>query len=153
MKTRFQKPREAGSNGKKTNPLIPEEFQWENEWVNVHAESVHQDGDGATLTWGDVDSAMGVTEILRGQNFPRTARGDTRPRPVGPHITYARKRARIVVKQEVEEQHNEDTMVEGEDEMDGWDMDNDNDNGGETQNDVGPSHAAGEFQLDDQLDV
>lgn len=155
MKTRFQKLREAGCKGKKANPLILEEFQWENEWVNVHAEPVHQDGDGAPLTWGDVDSAMGATELLRGRDFPRTARGGSgTSRPIGPHITYSRKRARTV-DEEVEEQNNEDTMVEGEEEMDEddyYDMDSDDDDGGETLRVAGPIHEASEFQLDDQLD-
>jgi hypothetical protein len=155
MKIRFQKLREAGSKGKKANPLILEDFQWENEWVNVHAEPVHQDSDGAPLTWGDVDSAMGATELLRGRNFPRTACGGT-SRPIGPHITYSRKRARGVYEEEVEEQNNEDTMVEDEEEMDEddyYDMDSDDDDGGETLRVAGPIHEAGEFQLDDQLDV
>lgn len=64
-------------------------------------------------------SAMCGTEMLRGRVFQRTAHGAT-SRPIDPHIIYARKRVRTVDEEEVEEQHNEDTMVEGEDEMNNY---------------------------------
>ena len=64
-------------------------------------------------------SAMGGTEMLRGWVFQRTAHGVT-SRLIDPHTIYARKRVRTVDEEEVEEQHNEDTMVEGEDEMNNY---------------------------------
>ncbi|WVZ78409.1 hypothetical protein U9M48_026122, partial [Paspalum notatum var. saurae] len=41
MANRFQKIRELGSKGKKSNPLLLEEFRWDNEWVDINAEQVH----------------------------------------------------------------------------------------------------------------
>ena len=34
MENRFKKIRELGSKGKRCNPLLLDEFHWENEWVN-----------------------------------------------------------------------------------------------------------------------
>ena len=98
MTNRFEKLREEGSKGKRAHALILEEFQWDNEWVDINAELVHLseaqglDGDGSnSLRWTQVDEAMGATEGLQGRNFPRRARGDASEssRPIGPHITYA----------------------------------------------------------------
>jgi hypothetical protein len=41
MENRFQTLRELGSKGKRRNPLMLEEFMWENEWV----EENEDDGD------------------------------------------------------------------------------------------------------------
>ena len=41
MENRFQKIRELGSKGKRCNPLLLEEFQWENECVDDNSELVH----------------------------------------------------------------------------------------------------------------
>jgi hypothetical protein len=67
MENRFAKIRELGSKGKKSNPLVFEEFQWENEWVDEESDSVN--------LWATVDEALGATEGLRGQNIPRAAVG------------------------------------------------------------------------------
>jgi hypothetical protein len=42
MKTLFALIRELGSKGKRSNPLVLEEFLWENEWVE---ESNEGEGD------------------------------------------------------------------------------------------------------------
>jgi hypothetical protein len=91
MENRFQKLREEGSEGKRANTLILEEFQWDNELFDINAELVHQneaqglDGDGSnTLCWSQVDEALGATEGLQGHNFPRRARGDASERLVNP---------------------------------------------------------------------
>lgn len=67
MENRFAKIRELGSKGKKSNPLVLEEFQWENEWVD-------EESDSGNL-WAVVDEALGATEGLRGRNVPRAAGG------------------------------------------------------------------------------
>jgi hypothetical protein len=71
MANRFQRIRELGSKGKKSNPLILQEFQWENEWVH---ENVEDNNDENSL-WRAVDEAIGATEHLRGRNLPRAAAG------------------------------------------------------------------------------
>ena len=42
MANRFQKIRDEGSKGKRSNPLILDEFQWENEWVNKNAQQFYE---------------------------------------------------------------------------------------------------------------
>ena len=77
MKNRFQLRRE--NKGKSFDPLVFEEFDWDNEW----ADSSHvfprgrrgcdivenQDG----LTWQLVDDVLGASSSLRGRNLPRNA--------------------------------------------------------------------------------
>jgi hypothetical protein len=67
MENRFAKIREHSSKGKKSNPLVLEEFQWENEWVD-------EESDSGNL-WTAVDEALGATEGLWGQNVPRATVG------------------------------------------------------------------------------
>ncbi|VFQ62748.1 unnamed protein product [Cuscuta campestris] len=61
--TRFQKRQEQGTD---FNPLIYEDFQWDNEWVSH--EVVHP---GQDLLWTTVDEAMGASTNLEGRNAPR----------------------------------------------------------------------------------
>jgi len=72
MTFRFQKIRELGSKGKKSNPLLLEEFQWENEWVDINCDPVHA-SNGSDMLWTHVDEAVGATDQLRGRNLPRAA--------------------------------------------------------------------------------
>jgi len=72
MAFRFQKIRELGSKGKKSNPLLLEEFQWENEWVDINCDPVHA-SNGSDMLWTHVDEAVGATDQLRGRNLPRAA--------------------------------------------------------------------------------
>ncbi|VFQ93966.1 unnamed protein product [Cuscuta campestris] len=61
--TRFQKRQEQGTD---FNPLIYEDFQWDNKWVSN--EVVHP---GQDLLWTTVDEAMGASTNLEGRNAPR----------------------------------------------------------------------------------
>ncbi|KAG2634133.1 hypothetical protein PVAP13_2NG252703 [Panicum virgatum] len=65
MSNRFQKIQELGCKGRRSNPLLLEEFQWDNEWVDENC------GDG--VPWAVVDEAIGASENLRGRNLPRVA--------------------------------------------------------------------------------
>jgi hypothetical protein len=62
--------------GKKYDPLVIEEFDWDNEW----ADSLHVPIPGARgfdavdeLIWQQVDEATGASQALRGRNLPRRA--------------------------------------------------------------------------------
>jgi hypothetical protein len=68
MAARFQRLREEGNIG---NPLVLEDFQWDNEWVDNQKETVRQ---GDDLAWAHVDEATGASSSLQGRNFPRRAR-------------------------------------------------------------------------------
>jgi hypothetical protein len=68
MAARFQRLREEGNIG---NPLILEDFQWDNEWVDNQNETVRE---GDDLAWAHVDDAIGASSSLQGRNFPRRAR-------------------------------------------------------------------------------
>jgi hypothetical protein len=65
-----------------------EDFDWNNEWVDVDAEPEHN-GRGLEITWDQVDEAVGASQMYRGRNFPRAARGDA----TNIDITYTRKRS------------------------------------------------------------
>jgi hypothetical protein len=56
MTNRFQKIRELGYKGKRSNPLLLEEFQWDSEWVDENSEEV---------PWAVVDEVIGASENLR----------------------------------------------------------------------------------------
>ena len=64
MTNRFQKIRELGCKGKRSNPLLLEEFQWDIEWVDENC---------GELPWAVVDEAIGASENLQGHNLPRAA--------------------------------------------------------------------------------
>jgi hypothetical protein len=62
--------------GKKYDPLVIEDFDWDNEW----ADSLHVPVPGARgsdavddLTWLHVDEATGASQALQGRNLPRRA--------------------------------------------------------------------------------
>jgi hypothetical protein len=65
MAARFQRLREEGNIG---NPLILEDFQLDNEWVNNKKEIVRE---GDDLAWAHVHDAIGASSSLQGRNFPR----------------------------------------------------------------------------------
>jgi len=73
MKTRFQIRREK--KGKNFDPLVIEEFDWDNEWAD--SSHVHPQGargcDENDLTWAAVDEALGASNSLWGHNLPRNA--------------------------------------------------------------------------------
>ena len=62
--------------GKKYDPLVIEEFDWDNEW----ADSLHVPIPGARgsdavndITWHHVDETTGASQALQGRNLPRRA--------------------------------------------------------------------------------
>jgi len=74
MRTRVQLMREKTC--KKYDPLVTEEFDWDNEW----ADSLHVPISGARgsdaineLTWQHVDETTGASQALQGCNLPRRA--------------------------------------------------------------------------------
>jgi hypothetical protein len=54
------------------NPLVLEEFQWDNKWVDNQKKKDREEGD---LAWAHVDDAIGASSSLRGHNFPRARVG------------------------------------------------------------------------------
>jgi hypothetical protein len=81
MANRFQWIRKLNSKGKKSNPLILQEFQWKNEWVGEHFE----DNNDENSLSGVVDKAVGATEHLKGRNLARAV-----------NQTYSRTSKRVV---------------------------------------------------------
>lgn len=95
MTSRFQKRREEA--GKSYDPLVMEDFDWENEWVDPTAQP--QCSSALDITWDQVDEAIGASHELRGRNLPRT---------------YARRARHIsrVVEDDEEEGEEEDIIVD-----------------------------------------
>jgi hypothetical protein len=58
MENQFVAIRELGSKGKRSNPLVLEEFLWKNDWVEESNE-----GEGDNL-WFAMDEAVGATQAL-----------------------------------------------------------------------------------------
>jgi hypothetical protein len=72
MISRFQKRREKA--GPSYDPLVIEDFDWDNEWIDSSAVHVSRDNDDLIdLTWDHVDEAVGASNSLRGHNLPRQA--------------------------------------------------------------------------------
>lgn len=91
MTNRFKKLRELGSKGKLYNPLILDEFQWENEWVDIHSDPVHQGLAAAdNIGLAQVDEAIGTSQSRRGRDYPT-------PRVTRSQMICAAKRRRSVV--------------------------------------------------------
>jgi hypothetical protein len=62
--------------GKKYNPLVIEEFDWDNEWADsLHVPIPSARGSDAVneLTWQLVDEATGASQALQGRNLLRRA--------------------------------------------------------------------------------
>jgi hypothetical protein len=93
---RFQKLREEGSKGVRSDPLVLEDLDWENEWIDANAQPVYE---GADITWAEVDAAVGASE---GPLHNLRRRG-SQPAAGTANIHYSR--ARVVETQvEVEEE-------------------------------------------------
>lgn len=93
---RFQKLREEGSKGVRSDPLVLEDLDWENEWIDANAQPVYE---GADITWAEVDAAVGASE---GPLHNLIRRG-SQPAAGTANIHYSR--ARVVETQvEVEEE-------------------------------------------------
>lgn len=112
MENRFQKIRELGSKGKRCNPLLLEEFQWENECVDDNSELVHVADED--LNQANLDQAIGATQSLRGHDLPRAAAAAAHDRAA---VTYGRKRKRsnktTVVVQDIVEDVGNDIGIDG----------------------------------------
>jgi len=112
MAVRFQKRHEKGAGS--FDPLCLEDFDWNNEWVDVDAEPVHN-GRGLEITWDQVDEAVGASQMYRGRNFPRAARGDA----TNIDRTYTRRRsaaANAPIRRTYEPQEDEDMEDDNSDE-------------------------------------
>lgn len=91
MAARFQKRCEKGSSS--FDPLCLEEFDWNNEWVDLDAEPIYNGHGLDGITWQQVDDVVGASTMLQGRNFPRRGRGDGCGHESHDFsITYARKR-------------------------------------------------------------
>ncbi|KAG8060869.1 hypothetical protein GUJ93_ZPchr0002g25060 [Zizania palustris] len=91
---RFRKMRVEGTN---FNPLILEEFQWDNEWVHLMGnDEVHPKDD---LFWSHVDEAIGASESLRAPRITRT---------------YARTRRSVPASTSIIEEEEEEQVSRGE---------------------------------------
>ena len=112
MAVRFQKRHEKGAGS--FDPLCLEDFDWNNEWVDVDAEPVHN-GRGLEITWDQVDEAVGASQMYRGRNFPRVAHGDA----TNIDRTYTRRRsaaATAPIRRTYEPQEDEDMEDDNSDE-------------------------------------
>jgi hypothetical protein len=147
---RFLKLRELGSKGKRCNPLVLEEFQWENEWVDASCDPVHQRDD---ITWAQVDEAISASQGLRSHNLPRAAVAKRRASSVTPAMARKRKNPRptSIPIEEIheDEELSEDTAVEEDysptKEIEEEEYDDEEEDGG------GGATAAGGFQVDENL--
>jgi hypothetical protein len=125
MENRFQKLCEEGCKGKRANALILEEFQWDNKWVDINAEFVHQDeadvDHSILLCWSQFDEALGATDGLQDLNYSSRAHGGANTssseprRPIGPYITSGRRVQNLIVndpklRAELREDMNENGM-------------------------------------------
>jgi hypothetical protein len=106
MANRFQRIRQLGSKENKSNPLILQEFRWENEWVHENDE----DNNDENSLWRVVDEAVGATEHLRGRNLPRAAAGAV-------NRTYTRTRKRIAGPPQFGESDSDEEMQEQGEEL------------------------------------
>jgi hypothetical protein len=138
MANRFAKLRELGSKGKKYNPLHLEEFQWENEWVDVACELVHQDvaATDNDLTWVHVDEASGASQGLRGPRVTAMKRKSISKSNIPGAI--ASKRSNQPIEMIAED---EESSEEEEDSGSDYGDDEDDDEGG----------SAGALQVDDDV--
>ncbi|XP_066351128.1 uncharacterized protein [Miscanthus floridulus] len=130
MTSRFQKRREEA--GKSYAPLVIEDFDWNNEWVDPMAQP--EGARGSDLTWDQVDEAIGASRELRGRNL---------------HRTYARRARQIsrVVEEDEEEGEEEEIILDDDDIDDFGEQPMDaTEDGGEN---VDASNDLDEFALDD----
>ncbi|XP_031091572.1 uncharacterized protein LOC115996475 [Ipomoea triloba] len=114
---RFQKLHEEGSN---LNPLILEEFQWNNEWVDGSDDAVHPGGD---ISWRLVDEVIGASNNLEGHNlFTRANVGEGTSAPT---LSHSRRRNTSSFMIDEEEQNEEEDPFPNDDE----DVDDDDNEG------------------------
>uniref|UniRef100_J3ME58 Retrotransposon gag domain-containing protein n=1 Tax=Oryza brachyantha TaxID=4533 RepID=J3ME58_ORYBR len=154
MENRFQKIRVPSSQGKRSNPLLLEEFEWENEWVDESCEPIHE-VDGVDITWDHVDEAIGATQGLRGRNLRRDAVARVRAATSAQRtyvITMKRPRKIAVtaaqdLAEENDSDHDDRDEPDQEEELDSAEEEMDDEESGS----VGTEQAALGFSLDDNL--
>jgi hypothetical protein len=133
---RFQKLREEGSKGTRSDPLVLEDLQWDNEWVDHNAQPVYE---GADITWGQVDEAVGASEGPL-HNLRRRGSGSQ------PAVTMTYSRSRV--EHQVEEDEGEDAKQEVQLEDYSTSEDDQEGNGGEGE---GEDEEGGNGDFDDDL--
>jgi hypothetical protein len=91
---RFQKRREKIGD-KSYDPLIIDDFDWGNEWVDPTMPPP-QDARGCPddISWELVDEAIGAGSSLQGRNLPRGASATMGRGPSNANIQYERQRKR-----------------------------------------------------------
>jgi hypothetical protein len=117
---RFQKRREKIGD-KSYDPLVIEDFDWGNEWVDPTIPPPQSArGCPDDISWELVDEAVGASSSLRGRNFPR-ARGMERG-PSNVNVQYQRQRKRAAPSQtfldeddEENDQEQQSSIPNGED--------------------------------------
>jgi hypothetical protein len=134
MHNRFQKIRELGCKGQKVNPLMLDEFQWDNEWVDENCEE---------STWAAVDEAVGASENLQGRNLPRAAAARA---AASVSQTYKRNRKRPRTAATPNTIDDEDDDHEAQVQLDA----SNDEEGMEVDGDLGGDEGGG-FNLDDDL--
>lgn len=136
---RFQKLREEGSKGTRSDPLVLEDLQWDNEWVDHNAQPVYE---GADITWAQVDEAVGASEgPLR--NLRSRGSGS---QPAVTHV-YSRSRVQNQVGEDEDEEEDANQEVELEDYSTSEDDQEGNQGEGE-----GEDEERGSIGFDDDLD-
>jgi hypothetical protein len=73
MVARFQKRHEEGIKG--YDPLVLDEFDWNNEWVNASSKQTNEIAGHDGLTWDHVDDVIGASSHLQDCSLPRRAHG------------------------------------------------------------------------------
>lgn len=135
MQSRFQKRRENAGNS--YDPLIIEDFNWDNEWIDSSVVHPGRDNeDIADLTWDQVDVAIGASESLQGRNLPRQASQRQRS-----GLTYVRRtRMRAEEEERGQEDEDEDFELESDpqDDLDMMSEDDDASGGEEGREDSAP---------------
>ncbi|KAM0882561.1 hypothetical protein ACQ4PT_032185 [Festuca glaucescens] len=90
---RFQKRREKMGD-KSYDPLVIEDFDWGNEWVDPTVPPPQgARGCPDDISWDLVDEVVGATSSLQGRNYPRTTTMGRGPSTV--NVQYERQRKRM----------------------------------------------------------
>jgi hypothetical protein len=130
MQSRFQKRKEK--NGPSYDPLVIEDFDWDNEWIDSSVVHPGRDNDDLIdLTWDHVDEAVGASSSLRGRNLPRQAS------KMNTYQRRARMRAQEVEEgeEDANDSSNEELEEDPHDDMDVSDSDEGSGGGDEEEND------------------
>ena len=101
------------------DPLVIEEFDWDNEWASLHAAPQGARGCECDLTWNLVDEAVGASQSLHGRCFPRAT-----------HRNRARNSTIEVVQEELGSGNEEEEYQDPYDDADVTDCEEDPNGGG-----------------------